>query len=47
MSRIAGQKIITNKSKCIQCNQCNNACPTETLDYSTKFLDWKNNKFNG
>ena len=76
LSKIAGQKIITDKSKCIQCNQCSNACPmsidikakaqngeavkdlrcvgcghcvdvcpTETLGYSTRFLDWMHNKF--
>ena len=27
LSRLAGQKIITNKSNCIQCNRCNMVCP--------------------
>jgi len=71
LSKLAGQKIVTNRSKCIQCNRCNlacpmsidiksmaqtgkvvtdlrcvgcghcvDSCPTETLGYSTKFLDW-------
>ena len=71
LSKWAGQKIVTNRSKCIQCNRCNIACPmsidiksmaqigkavtdlrcvgcshcidncpTKTLDYSTKFLEW-------
>jgi len=71
LSKLAGQKIVTNRSKCIECNRCNMACPmsidiksmaqigkvvtnlrcvgcghcvdscpTETLGYSTKFLDW-------
>ena len=71
LSKLAGQKIVTNQSKCIQCNRCNIACPmsidikgmaqigqavtdlrcvgcghcvdicpTETLGYSTKFIDW-------
>ena len=75
LSKLAGQKIITDKSECIQCNRCNIACPmtidiktkaqigqvvtvsrcvgcghcvdtcpTKTLDYSTKFLDWVHNK---
>jgi len=70
-SKLAGQKIVTNQSKCIECNRCNMACPmsidiksmaqigkavtelscigcghcvdscpTETLGYSTKFLNW-------
>jgi ferredoxin-type protein NapH len=76
LSKLAGQKIITDKSKCIQCNKCNiacpmsidikskaqigkavtdlrcvgcghciDSCPTKTLEYSTKFLDWFHNKF--
>lgn len=75
LSKIAGQKIITDKSECIQCNQCSDACPmsidimvkaqngesvadlrcvgcghcvdvcpSETLGYSTKFLDRIHNK---
>ncbi|WP_434577443.1 4Fe-4S binding protein [Thermoanaerobacterium thermosaccharolyticum] len=27
ISKIAGQKITTNNSKCIQCGQCNESCP--------------------
>ena len=27
LSKLSGQKIITNQAKCIQCNQCNIACP--------------------
>ena len=27
ISRLAGQRIVTNNSKCIGCNQCNNTCP--------------------
>jgi Pyruvate/2-oxoacid:ferredoxin oxidoreductase delta subunit len=75
LSKIARQKIITDKTKCIQCSKCSNACPmsidikakaqngeavadlrcvgcchcvdvcpTETLDYSTGFLDWIHKK---
>jgi len=75
LSKLAGQRIITDKSECIKCNRCNIACPmsidiksmaqigqvvtdsrcvgcghcvdtcpTKTLDYSTKFLDWVHNK---
>jgi len=75
LSKLAGQKIITDKSECIKCNRCNiacpmtidiktkaqigqvvtdsryvgcghcvDSCPTETLGYSTKFLDWVHNK---
>jgi len=75
LSKLAGQKIVTNQSECIKCNRCNIACPmsidikskaqigkavtdsrcvgcghcvdtcpTKTLDYSTKFLDWIHNK---
>jgi len=71
LSKLAGQKIVTNQSECIQCNRCNMACPmsidiksmaqigksvtdlrcvgcghcvdncpTKTLGYSTKFIDW-------
>lgn len=71
LSKLAGQKIVTNQSECIKCNRCNiacpmsidiksmaqigkavtdlrcvgcghcvDSCPTETLGYSTKFLDW-------
>ena len=75
LSKLAGQKIITDKSECIKCNRCNiacpmtidiktkaqigqvvtdsrcvgcghcvDSCPTKTLGYSTKFLDWVHNK---
>lgn len=75
LGKAAGQEIITNKSECIQCSQCNfacpmsidiksmaktgdavknircvgcghcvDACPTETLNYSTRFLRWLSNK---
>ncbi len=27
LARAGGQKIITNKTKCIKCNRCNQACP--------------------
>jgi ferredoxin-type protein NapH len=27
VSRIGGQRIITNNTKCVQCNKCNEACP--------------------
>jgi len=37
LSRIAGQKIITDNTKCIQCNQCNLACPME-IDIKAKSL---------
>jgi polyferredoxin len=75
LSKVAGQKIITNKSNCIGCSKCSNSCPmsidikamaqngesvsnsrcvgcghcvdvcpTETLGYSTRFLDWLHSK---
>jgi polyferredoxin len=37
MGKIAGQKLITNKTKCINCNQCNLACPM-TIDINSKSL---------
>ena len=71
ISKVAGQKITTDETKCIDCGKCNricpmsidingpaqtgspvknldcvgcghciDACPTRTLNYSTKFLDW-------
>lgn len=77
LSKLAGQKIVTNRTKCIQCNRCNIACPmsidikgraelgqivtdlrcvgcghcidvcpTKTLGYSTRLLDWIYKKFN-
>jgi ferredoxin len=75
VARIAGQKITTNNSKCVQCNKCNetcpmsidikskaingenvqdircvgcghciDACPTKTLAYSTRFVEFYQNK---
>jgi ferredoxin-type protein NapH len=35
ISKLAGQKIITNKAKCIHCNQCNKACPM-SIDIKSK-----------
>ena len=35
LGKIAGQRIITNKSKCIQCGQCNQACPM-SIDIKSK-----------
>ncbi|MBU3216078.1 4Fe-4S binding protein [Clostridium estertheticum] len=35
LGKIAGQRIITNKSKCIQCGQCNLACPM-SIDIKSK-----------
>lgn len=37
LSKIAGQKIMTNNTKCINCNQCNLACPME-IDIKGKAL---------
>ena len=37
LGRISGQKIITNNTKCINCNQCNIACPM-TIDIKSKAL---------
>lgn len=34
LGKVAGQKILTNNSKCIQCNQCNTACPM-SIDIKT------------
>ena len=39
VSRIAGQKITTNNTKCIQCNECNEICPMS--------IDIKSNAING
>lgn len=75
LGKIAGQRIKTDNSHCIECNRCNKACPmsidiksrakigeavynlrcvgcghcidscpTETLSYSTRFIDWIHNK---
>ena len=35
LSKLAGQKIMTNQSKCIQCNRCNLACPM-SIDVKSK-----------
>ncbi|MFZ7121565.1 MAG: 4Fe-4S binding protein [Eubacteriaceae bacterium] len=38
LSKIAGQKIITNNTECIQCNMCNLACPM-TIDIKKRALN--------
>ena len=35
LSKLAGQKVITDKSNCIQCNQCSEACPM-SIDIKSK-----------
>jgi len=35
LSKLAGQKIITDKAECIQCNQCNISCPM-SIDIKTR-----------
>ena len=37
-ARIAGQKITTNNTKCIQCNKCNEACPM-SIDIKGKAIN--------
>lgn len=37
LGKISGQKIITNNAECINCNQCNLACPM-TIDIKSKAL---------
>jgi len=37
LGRLAGQKIITNRTECINCKQCNAACPM-TIDINSKAL---------
>lgn len=37
LGRISGQKITTNNTKCISCNECNIACPM-TIDIKSKAL---------
>lgn len=37
IGKFAGQKLITNNTKCINCNQCNQACPM-TIDIKSKAL---------
>ncbi len=31
---------IVTDLRCVGCGHCVDSCPTETLGYSTKFLDW-------
>ena len=38
VARIAGQKIITNNTKCIQCNRCNETCPL-SIDIKGKAIN--------
>lgn len=40
LGKLAGQEIVTNNTKCIQCNQCNSACPM-SIDIKTKAQDGK------
>ncbi len=35
VGRLGGQKIVTNKSECIKCNKCNQACPL-TIDIKSQ-----------
>lgn len=37
LGRISGQKIITNNTECVNCNQCNLSCPM-TIDIKSKAL---------
>ena len=37
MGKMAGQKIITNNTECINCNQCNQACPM-TIDINSRSI---------
>ncbi|MDZ7837344.1 MAG: 4Fe-4S binding protein [Actinomycetota bacterium] len=30
--------------RCVGCGHCIDSCPTKTLSYSTRFLDWVHNK---
>lgn len=39
-ARIAGQKITTNNTKCIQCNKCNETCPM-SIDIKSKAITGK------
>ena len=43
ISRLAGQKISTDKSECIKCGKCNKACPM-AIDIKTKAQDKKDVK---
>ncbi|MCW8802295.1 MAG: 4Fe-4S dicluster domain-containing protein [Candidatus Bathyarchaeota archaeon] len=38
VSRIAGQKITTNNTKCIECNKCNEICPM-SIDIKSKAIN--------
>ncbi|UWG99091.1 4Fe-4S binding protein [Dehalobacter sp. DCM] len=38
LGKLAGQKILTNNTKCVQCNQCNSAC-SMAIDISSKAKD--------
>ncbi|HCX64687.1 MAG TPA: 4Fe-4S ferredoxin [Eubacteriaceae bacterium] len=38
LGKISGQKIVTNNTKCIDCNQCNLACPM-TIDINSKAIN--------
>ncbi|MEA4825014.1 MAG: 4Fe-4S dicluster domain-containing protein [Clostridium sp.] len=40
LGKAAGQKITTNNTKCIQCNECNKACPM-SIDIKGKAKDGK------
>jgi ferredoxin-type protein NapH len=37
-ARIGGQKIITNNTKCVQCNKCNETCPM-SIDIKSKAIN--------
>jgi ferredoxin-type protein NapH len=39
-ARIAGQKINTNNTKCVQCNKCNEICPM-SIDIKSKAINGK------
>ena len=39
-ARLAGQKINTNNTKCVQCNKCNETCPM-SIDIKGKAIDGK------
>jgi ferredoxin-type protein NapH len=41
VARIAGQKITTNNSKCVQCNKCNETCPM-SIDIKSKAINGEN-----
>jgi len=35
---------VVTDSRCVGCGHCVDSCPTETLGYSTKYLDRVHNK---